>query len=31
LQVFSEIKDTEDGMLGKPGMRVDGDGFKNAC
>ena len=31
LQVFEEIKDTEDGGLGKPGLRVEGDGFQNAC
>lgn len=31
LQVFSEVKDTEDGGLGKTGKRVEGDGFQNAC
>lgn len=31
LQVFGEIKDTEDGVLGQPGKRVEGDGFQNAC
>ena len=31
LQVFGEIKDTEEGVLGKPGVRVEGDGFQNAC
>jgi predicted DsbA family dithiol-disulfide isomerase len=31
LQVFEEIKDTEEGELGKPGVRVEGDGFQNAC
>lgn len=31
LQVFSEIKDTEDGVLGQAGKRVEGDGFQNAC
>lgn len=30
LQVFGEIKDTEDGVLGKPGLRVEG-GVENAC
>jgi len=31
LQIFEEVKDTEDGGLGKSGMRVEGDGFQNAC
>lgn len=31
LQVFGEIKDTEDGGVGKGGLRVEGDGIQNAC
>lgn len=31
LQVFGEIKDTEDGGVGKGGLRVEGDGVQNAC
>jgi predicted DsbA family dithiol-disulfide isomerase len=31
LQVFGEIKESEESGLGKGGMRVEGDGFQNAC
>ncbi|OQO01159.1 hypothetical protein B0A48_13402 [Cryoendolithus antarcticus] len=31
LQVFGEVKDMEDGSLGKGGLRVGGDGVNNAC